>query len=76
MAVNCDPNDLLANAACFLKCLNADQRQAVMTYLLAIIAGGSTDPQVLLTAARCFHSCLTVAQMKAIQTYLLCQIAP
>lgn len=73
---DCTPNVLLENAKCFKKCLNHDDREAVNTYLLAVIAGGSTDPQVLLQQARCFTGCLTIPQLKAIQVYLLCQIAP
>ena len=73
MPVSCDPNELLNAARCFLSCLNADERSAIQTYLLAIRAGVDPDPEALANAARCFQSCLNEGQMKAIQVYLSCQ---
>lgn len=75
MAVDCTPNALVEASRCF-DCLTPDQKQSVIAYLLAVIAGGSTDPTTLLENARCFQGCLTIGQLKAIQVYLLCQIAP
>ncbi len=73
MAVSCDPGDLASLAKCF-NCETIPQLEATQTYLLAVIAGGSTDPATLLASASCFN-CLTIPQLKAIQVYLLCQIA-
>jgi len=73
MAVSCDTTDLAAAAKCY-SCLTPDQKEAIKTYLLAVIAGGSTDPSELMASAKCFQ-CLTPKQHKAIQTYLACQIA-
>lgn len=70
MAINCDPAELATAATCF-SCLSPEQREAVKTYLLAVIAGGSLDPAVLSEAARCF---VCVPNQKAMQNYLLCQI--
>jgi hypothetical protein len=65
-------DEQLQAASCFA-CLQADQREAVKTYLLAVIAGGSLDPQVLLAEAKCF-TCVQPDHQKAIQNSLLCQI--
>lgn len=73
MPVSCDPTDLAAAAKCFI-CLDVAQREAIKTYLLAVIAGGSTDPNTLMEAAKCFV-CIPPDKQKQIQTYLLCQIA-
>lgn len=73
---DCTPTSLMAQANCFKSCLQPDQIQAVIAYLLAQLAGGSTDPLVLFQQASCFHSCLNPHQLKAVQVYLLCQIAP
>ena len=67
-------DDQLKAMACF-QCLQPDQREAVKTYLLAVIAGGSLDPQVLLAAAAANKlTCVQPDHQKAIQNYLLCQI--
>jgi len=50
------------------------QREAVKTYLLAVIAGGSTDPTTLMEAAKCYI-CLTPKQLKLLQPYLMCLIS-
>jgi len=55
-------------------CLTMPQREAVKTYLLAVIAGGSTDPETLLEAAKCYI-CLTPKQLKMLQPYLMCLIS-
>lgn len=70
MATPTDPVDLATAATCF-SCLTQEQREAVKTYLLAVIAGGSLDPAVLSEAARCF---VCIPNQKAMQNYLLCQI--
>lgn len=70
MALTCDASDL-AEAAKKFTCLSPDMREAVKTYLLAVMAGGSTDPAVLMPLAACFKC---VPDQKALQNYLLCQI--
>lgn len=74
MAVqSCDPNDLAEAARCF-ECLTEQQRSAIQTFLLAVIAGGSVDPNVLGVEAAAFTG-LTEQQRQAIDNFLLCQIA-
>lgn len=68
-----DVNALMEAARC-MACLEPGELQQVKTYLLAVIAGGSTDPNVLLEAAKCF-ACLEPGQLKQVQVYLLNQIA-
>jgi hypothetical protein len=72
MATECTPSVLVAGAKCF-DCLNGKQRDLIKTYLLAVIAGGSTDPATLLALAKCFD-CLSRKQLRMVQAYLLCQI--
>lgn len=72
--VSCEPNDLMAAAKCFDSCMPPGMQLAIQTYLLAVIAGGSTDPNVLMQAAKCFDSCIPPGMQLAIQNYLLCQI--
>lgn len=72
MAISCDPADLSAAAKCFA-CLTPEQREAVKTYLLAVIAGGSLDPSALMDSAKCFQ-CIQPDHQRALQNYLLCQI--
>jgi hypothetical protein len=45
---------------------------AIQTYLLAVIAGGSTDPGVLAAQAKAFQG-LNGRQLE-VQSFLLCQI--
>jgi hypothetical protein len=71
MAVNCDPNALLDAAKCF-RCIPDGMQAPVQTFLLAVIAGGSTDPEVLMQQAACFRCADGMHQ--EIQTMLLCQI--
>ncbi len=68
----CTPQELIDLANCF-SCLTRQQMDWVKTYLLAIIAGGSTDPEELVNSAKCF-SCVTRKELLAIQVWLLCQI--
>jgi hypothetical protein len=70
MPISCTPQDLQTAAQCF-ECI--PNREAVITMLLAQIAGGSMDPQTLSNQARCFE-CLD-GQHAQVQTMLLCQIA-
>lgn len=72
MAVCTLTDDQLRAMACFA-CLQQDQKEAVKTYLLAVLAGGSLDPGTLMEAAKCFM-CLQPDQQKAVQNSLLCQI--
>lgn len=71
--MSCVPNDL-AEASKAFQGLDAVQRQAADTYLLAVIAGGSTDPAVLVEESKSFTG-LSTQQTQVIQAYLLCQIA-
>lgn len=73
MAISCAPADLAEASACYGR-LTPKQKEAIKTYLLAVIAGGSTDPQVLMAQAKCFMG-LSEKQLKAIQVYLTCQAA-
>lgn len=73
MAISCTPADLAAAAKCF-QCLPSEQKQWIDTYLLAVIAKGSTDPNTLALAAKCFQ-CIPSGMLRRIQAYLLCQIA-
>ncbi len=73
MPIVCEPTDLMDLSRCFL-CLNESQREAVKTYLLAVIAGGSTDPGTLMEEAKCF-TCLTPKQLELLQPYLMCLIS-
>lgn len=67
------PAELMTLAKCWLASATPEQRSAIQTYLLAVIAGGSTDPATLLAQAKCFVG-LPDKTQQAIQTYLLCQI--
>ena len=66
------PAELAAAIECWT-CIQPDHREAMKTYLLAVIAGGSLDPNVILQAAKCF-TCVQPDHQKAMQNYLLCQI--
>lgn len=72
MSVSCEPNDLAEAAKCFSNCMSTETMLAIQTYLLAVIAGGSTDPQVLAQQAAQFQA-LRGRQLE-VQSYLLCQI--
>ncbi len=72
MAISCTPADLAAAAKCF-QCLPSEQKQWIDTYLLAVIAGGSTDPNTLANAAKCFQ-CIPEGALPRVMAYLLCQI--
>ena len=73
MATSCVPNDLAAAVQCF--CLPERTQLAVQTYLLAIIAGGSTVPSTLVAAATAAgFANLPEKQSLQIQAYLLCSI--
>ena len=75
----CDPNTLLASAACIENCTMEGQRSAIIVSLLAQIAGvpASTGADVnnLLANAKCIEDCLTLGQMQAVRVYLMCVIA-
>lgn len=71
--ISCTPADLAAAAKCF-QCLPSEQKQWIDTYLLAVIAKGSTDPNTLALAAKCFQ-CIPPGMLRRVQAYLLCQIA-
>lgn len=70
-----DPSDvtgILDQSACF-DCIPKGMQEPVQTYLLALIAGGTTDPQALLAAAACYD-CIPKGMQSAVQIYLLNQI--
>lgn len=71
MAISCEPEDLAAAAKCY--CFDADTRERVKLYLLAVAAGldGQT-PQQLADAAKCY--CFDKKQSKSVELYLLCQL--
>lgn len=73
MAIDCTPSELADQAKCYT-CLTPDQRDAIKTYLLAVVAGldGNT-PQQLLELAKCY-TCIPEKLQKSVQNYLLCQI--
>lgn len=73
MPIVCDTTTVAELSKCFT-CLTAAQRDAVKTYLLAVMAGGSTDPETLMSEAKCFQ-CLTPKQLKMLQPYLMCLIS-
>jgi len=71
MSVSCVPSDVAKAAKCF--CLSPAEKDAVDTYLLAVIAGGSTDPKTLASASKAFQG-IPEGTIKAVQVYLLCHI--
>lgn len=73
MPVTCTTSALAEAAKCFT-CLSPADHAAIQTYLLAVIAGGSTDPATLLASAKCF-TCVPDGELKRIGVYLLCQAA-
>lgn len=73
MAVTCTTDSLATESACF-DGYSPRQADAVMIYLLAVIAGVDPDPEALAEDATCFEG-LSPRQSAAVQTYLLCQIA-
>jgi len=72
MAVTCTAAALAEAAKCF-QCLQPEQKQWIDTYLLAVIAGGSTNPNTLALAAKDFKGVSDGMTLK-MQAYLLCQI--
>lgn len=69
----CDPKTLAADAAPFAV-YSEGEHMAVQTYLLAVLAGGSTDPATLVAAAKGFAA-LDAATLQQVQASLLCSIA-
>ncbi len=76
---NCDPNSLLASAACF-ECLTTGQQELVKLELLAQILlaknpSADVSPQGLLAKANCF-SCYgnPPGMFKLLELQLLCEI--
>jgi hypothetical protein len=75
MAINCDPNALIAaSTAAKFCCPSPVTLIEIQTYLLAVIAGGSTDPNTLASQAKGFQT-LSHETLLQVQTFLLCQIA-
>lgn len=72
-SISCDPQDLATAASCF-DCIPRGQREAVKTYLLAQIYGGTMDPNVLSQLASDAGFRSLDGQQQAVQNYLLCQI--
>jgi hypothetical protein len=73
VAQSCDPSDLAAASKCFCG-LSDRELLEVQTYLLAVIAGGSTDPSALAASAKAFGG-LPDGVLTQVQAYLACQIA-
>jgi hypothetical protein len=75
MPVDCSNTNALAAAACSFQCLNPPTLLEVQTYLLAIIAGGTTNAATLQDQARAAgFCCLSPDTLREVQAYLLCQI--
>lgn len=68
-----DIKTLAAQAACFT-CLPVNTQQAIKTYLLAVIAGGSRDPKTLLAQSRAFIG-IPSGMQPAVQTYATAVLA-
>lgn len=74
MAIPTDPSTLLELSACY-RCIDEGQRDAVLIYILAVIAGlDGLTPSQLLNNARCYR-CIDEGQRQAVMDYLLNQIA-
>lgn len=73
MAINCDPNALAQAAKCF-PCLPDVTNFQAQTYLLAVLAGGSTDANTLAQQAKGLSG-LSDATLGQIKALLLCRIA-
>lgn len=70
--LSCDTDDLVSGAKCF--CFDAETRQRVELYLLAVAAGLSGQtPAQLVEASKCY--CFDRKQAGAVNLYLLCQAA-
>lgn len=73
----CDPNTLLAQAACFNCNISGATFDAVEIVLLCAINDGTAmacDPQTLVTQASCLLTCIPPGMMPAVKLSLLCQI--
>ena len=73
MAVVCEPKDLAAASACFCGVPPGD-RDAILIFLLATIAGGSMDPNVLAESAKAYRG-YDKRTAQAVMVYLMCSIA-
>lgn len=71
-SISCDPNTLAQSSKC-MACLSPATHMEVQTYLLALIAGGSTDPNTLAQQAKAFQA-LNPSTLQEIQAMLLCAI--
>lgn len=73
MAISCEPETLATAAACY--CFDAETREKVKVYLLAVIAGkDALTPSELADAAKCY--CFDAATMKKVLAYLICEASP
>ena len=75
MAVTCTPQAIVSGAGCLDQQLPVGIRPAVISYLLAILAGGSTNAKTILAAATgagWFDIRLSRSEYDGIQLYLLC----
>lgn len=74
MAISCVAADLVEASKCYA-CLSKEERESVMIYLLAQLAGeDATSTADLAEAAKAYRA-LSGPMAKAVQNYLLCQIA-
>lgn len=71
MAIPTEPTELAALSKCYA-CLDAHQIEALKTYLLAVLAGGSLDVETIMAEAKCFM-CIQQDMATNLQNYLLCQ---
>jgi len=74
MAVICTPQSLATAAGCIDLLLSTGVREQVKSYLLAVLAGGSTNAQTLYAQAQAAGWCsqgVTPEEYDAIQAYLI-----
>lgn len=71
--MDCTPQALMQEARCY-KCIPPRILDAVLTYELATIAGGTMDPRELVREAAQFINCIPPGMQQAVQVKLLCDI--
>jgi len=74
MDVSCDPNDLMAEARCYDRCVPPGMHPAIQTYLLQQIAENTMTPEQLVSEAKCLSSCIPAGMMPYIIAMLMCEI--
>jgi hypothetical protein len=76
MAVDCDPNVLMARAECIDKCVPSGMEESLLTYLYDIRSGLNLSAEDLLLRSSCLRHCVPDGMVGAIQSYLLSQTSP